>query len=121
MRDDPVPPGELTAADLEVIDQIAAQMILAGLWHSIRRIKEAGCDCVEIRVLDSRHSTLTVGMLSECRYFHMDNRTSAVHIGETLVAVLEQAGLLLPEQARFGRWCGSSFAVNVAPGVTRNQ
>ncbi len=113
--------AELTVGDLEQLDYLAAQMILAGLWHSVRRVKDMGCDCVDIRTLDSRHSTLTIGVLPGRRYFFMDNRTSAVYVGGALVDVLDQAGLAMPLRSGGARWRRSIFAENEPPGAIRNQ
>lgn len=96
MREEPPPNVDLTKTDLELLGQIASRMIVAGIWHSIRHTKDVGCDCVEIHVVDSKHSTLTIGTLPGGRYFYIDRRTSAVHVGDTLGEILERAGLMVP-------------------------
>lgn len=120
-RNQSAPQRGLTTADVSVIRETAAMMIYAGLWQSIDRSTDLICDQFEVRLVDAKHSTLVIGLLRGRRYFCMETRTSAVYIGDTLADVLERAGLALPLQIGVSGECGSSFAVNPGPGVTRSQ
>lgn len=111
----------LTAADIELVREIAVVMTYVGRWQSICRASDLFCDYFEARLHDERRSRLMIGVLHGRHYFCMDGRTSAVYVGDTLAEVARRAGLPLP--AEFDALYGgrSSYAENDGPGVTRSQ
>lgn len=86
--------ANLSAEDLRLLRGVTSQMIALGLWESSCRSTDDTCDCFEIHAKDEKHSTLTLGVLPTHRYFFMDHRTGNVDIANTLVELLDRAGLL---------------------------
>ena len=120
-RDLTLPANGLTAADIELVREIAVVMTYAGQWQSICRASDLFCDYFEARLSDERRSRLMLGVLHGRHYFCMDGRSSAVHVGDTLEQVVRRAGLLLPPQFGVSYSVRSSYAENEGPGVTRSQ
>jgi hypothetical protein len=83
----------LKPADLTTLDALAQRMIMAGLWISANRTGDIHCDCFEIATDSISGASLSIGVLASGRYFYMDHRSSAVHLGNDLDDVLAQAGL----------------------------
>lgn len=83
----------LKPTDLIALEQLAQRMITAGFWISANRSQDIYCDCFEIATDAISGTSLTIGVLASGRYFYMDHRTSAVHLGNDLDDVLAQAGL----------------------------
>ena len=92
-----VQPLALTKTDLIALDRLTRRMIAAGLWVSADRSRDPHCDCVEIALDTISGAALSIGVLASGRYFYMDHRTSAVHLGDDLDDVLAQAGLSFGE------------------------
>ena len=120
-RDTTLPANGLTAADIELIREVAVVMTYTGRWQSICRASDLFCDYFEARLPDEQHSRLMIGVLHGGHYFCMDGRTSAVYVGATLEQVARRAGLPLPAQLDALYGVGSSWAEKAGPGVTRSQ
>lgn len=120
-RDLTLPANGLTAADIELVREIAVVMTYVGHWQSICRASDLFCDYFEARLSDEKHSRLMLGVLHGRHYFCMDGRSSAVHVGDTLEQVARRAGLRLPPQFDTLYGARSSYAENDGPGVTRSQ
>lgn len=120
-RDLTHPANGLTAADIELVHEIAVVMIYVGRWQSICRASDLFCDYFEARLFDEKHSRLMLGILHGRHYFCMDARSSAVHVGDTLEQVARRAGLPMPPKFDGLHRAGSSCAENEGPGVTRGQ
>jgi hypothetical protein len=83
----------LKSPDILALNRLARQMIAAGLWTSADRANDLHCDCIEIATDAISGPSLSIGILASGRYFYMDHRSSAVHLGDDLDDVLTQAGL----------------------------
>jgi|SRR5579872_5037310 len=120
-RDPNLPADGLTAADIELVREIAVAMTRIGHWQSICRASDLFCDYFEARLSDERHSRLMLGVLHGRHYFCMDGRSSVVHVGDTLEQVARRVGLPLSPQFNTLYGARSSDAENDGPGVTRSQ
>jgi hypothetical protein len=90
-------PLALNAPDIVTLDRLAQRMIAARLWTSAHRSHDPHCDCLEIATDAISGPSLSIGILASGRYFYMDHRSSAVHLGDDLDDVLAQAGLSFAE------------------------
>lgn len=88
-----IQPLALKQTDLIALDRLTRRMITAGLWISADRAHDPHCDCLEVALDTISGAALSIGVLASGRYFYMDHRTSAVHLGKDLDDVLAQAGL----------------------------
>jgi hypothetical protein len=93
MRNAVVQLQSLTRSDLLTLDRVAHSMIIAGLWISADRSRDAHCDCINVITYDVSGAALSIGVLASGRYFYMNHRSSEVCLGEDLDDVLIQAGL----------------------------
>jgi hypothetical protein len=83
----------LRQQDIMALERLTQRMIAAGLWISANRVGDSHCDCFEIITDAISDAALSIGILASGRYFYMDHRSSAVHLGGDLDDVLAQAGL----------------------------